>query len=306
MKPIFRSGSWSLHKSAIRRSIPLMFAFNHTNYSRWTPLYLEDCLKLETDFPAIYQSFEKGGFVVQRSIRKNSSIPMDQALEVAYNKLAKSSGGIIGITRRKAAVAQWNLIHQEKAAYKEYLELKSRPDSDYSQFSLHREFTKAAASSALDKRERVINQLKRFGNLFSQVNDGKPILNMATGQNHELLFKSKLNCLKVGETMYLSFKEERFDNKTLSIFDKLSRTTNITAADEEKNRQKLNMNVAKECQSVQQYISYAELRGFDLRELFKYELSSVPLFLFKNDGSFQKNDQKSQLVNEIFKLFQGN
>ena len=171
---------------------------------------------------------------------------------------------------------------------------------------MHREFTKAAASSALDKRERVINQLKRFGNLFSQVNDGKPILNMATGQNHELLFKSKLNCLKVGETMYLSFKEERFDNKTLSIFDKLSRTTNITAADEEKNRQKLNMNVAKECQSVQQYISYAELRGFDLRELFKYELSSVPLFLFKNDGSFQKNDQKSQLVNEIFKLFQGN
>ena len=76
-------------------------------------------MKLETDFPAIYQSFEKGGFVVQRSIRKNSSIPMDQALEVAYNKLAKSSGGIIGITRRKAAVAQWNLIHQEKAAYKE-------------------------------------------------------------------------------------------------------------------------------------------------------------------------------------------
>ena len=33
---------------------------------------------------------------------------MDQALEQAYN------GGVIGYTRKKEAVAQWNLLHHEK------------------------------------------------------------------------------------------------------------------------------------------------------------------------------------------------
>lgn len=202
-----------------------MFAFNHTNYSRWTPLYFEDCQTLEADFPAIYQSFQTGGFVVQRSNRNNSSVPMDQALEIAYNKFAKCSRGVIGFERRKAAVAQWNLIHQEKGEYKKTLEFKSGFEDDHSQFSLHHEFTQTASTKALDKRKRVLHQLKKFGNVFSETNDDKPILNLATGQNNGLLYKSKLNCVHVGEMMYDKFKDDRFNNKTLSIFDKLSRIT---------------------------------------------------------------------------------
>jgi len=95
-----------------------MFAFNHTNYSRWVPVYLEDCLQLEARFPVLYESFQNGGFVVQLTTTKNSFIPMDQALEVSYNKVAKSSGGIVGFTRKKEAVAQWNLIHHQKECYR--------------------------------------------------------------------------------------------------------------------------------------------------------------------------------------------
>ena len=62
-----------------------------------------------------------GSFVVQRSQSKNSSIPMDQALEQAYNKAAKSAGGVIGYTRKKEAVAQWNLLHHEKEGYRNFL-----------------------------------------------------------------------------------------------------------------------------------------------------------------------------------------
>ena len=40
---------------------------------------------------------------------------MDQALEKACNKPAKGQGGIIGFTRRKEAVAQFNLIRHENA-----------------------------------------------------------------------------------------------------------------------------------------------------------------------------------------------
>ena len=42
---------------------------------------------------------------------------MDQALEKEYNKPAKGQGGIIGISRRKEAVAQWNIIKHEKSKF---------------------------------------------------------------------------------------------------------------------------------------------------------------------------------------------
>ena len=126
-----------------------------------------------------------------------------KALDVTYNRLAKRAGGNIGIMRKKAAVARWNLIHQETltAAYKKCLQWKPGSENVEGQFSTHHEFTKAAASRGFDKRDRVVSQLKKFGNLFRQANDGKLKLNVTTEQNHELLFQSKLNCLEVGEIM---------------------------------------------------------------------------------------------------------
>ena len=99
-----REGYWPLYLSSVRSAIPLFFAFNHTNYSRWTPLFFEDCLNLEERFPLIYQEFMAGNFVDRLTQRKTTAIPMDQALEKEYNKVAKGGGGIIGITRRKEAV----------------------------------------------------------------------------------------------------------------------------------------------------------------------------------------------------------
>ena len=101
-----RSGKWELHVSAFRRALNLFFAFNRINYARWGSIYYEDCLLLPTQLPAVYEDFMKGNFNVTHGSRHFSSVAMDQALEQMYNKPAKSHGGIIGITRRKKAVAQ--------------------------------------------------------------------------------------------------------------------------------------------------------------------------------------------------------
>ena len=77
----FREGEWSLHLSAIRRAIPLFFSFDRTNYCRWTPLYFDDCIKLENTFPALYENFMSGNFNVRHTQRKCSAVPMDQRLE---------------------------------------------------------------------------------------------------------------------------------------------------------------------------------------------------------------------------------
>ena len=89
----YRNAGWLLHLSAVERAIKLLFAFDRTNCSRWTPLYLQDCLKLEQWFPLIYEEFmEEGSFVVRHTHRKCSAVPMGQALEKEHNKAAKGKG----------------------------------------------------------------------------------------------------------------------------------------------------------------------------------------------------------------------
>ena len=76
-----REGNWQLHLSAIQRALPLVFAFDRTNYKRWLPLYFEDCLSLPIKYRLIYESLLDGEFVIKLSKRSASAVPMDQALE---------------------------------------------------------------------------------------------------------------------------------------------------------------------------------------------------------------------------------
>ena len=104
----FRDADWYLHLSSVSCAIDLSFSFDHIIYKRWLPIHYEDCLALSKRFPKIYQSFLIGDFVVRHSSRKGNAVPMDQVLEKAYNKPAKSSAGIIGFTQRKEVVCKWN------------------------------------------------------------------------------------------------------------------------------------------------------------------------------------------------------
>ena len=60
---------------------------------------------------------EKGSFVVRHTNRKCSAVPMDQALEKEYNKVAKWNGWVIGFSKQKGTVAKWNLTKCEKLQY---------------------------------------------------------------------------------------------------------------------------------------------------------------------------------------------
>ena len=46
--------------------------------------------------------------------KRGSGVPFDQGLEQCYNWPAKVNGGIIGVTRKKEAVALWEIIKYKK------------------------------------------------------------------------------------------------------------------------------------------------------------------------------------------------
>ena len=69
----------------------------------------------------LYPSFKEGDFIVYHTTRKGCAVPMDPALENAYNKVAKGQSSIIGFSRRKQAVAKQNIIKHEKANLTSFL-----------------------------------------------------------------------------------------------------------------------------------------------------------------------------------------
>ncbi|KAI4829411.1 hypothetical protein KUCAC02_023452, partial [Chaenocephalus aceratus] len=150
-----RSGDWILYLSAMERATSLFFFFGRTNYCRWTPLFLQDCYQLKDKFPLLYDSYMHGGFVVNTT-KKGSGVPFEQALEQCYNRPAKVSGGIIGITRKKEAVALWGIIKHNKD---QYVDLLKMTDDVEGELSLHHDFNPSTATKIVGMVQDIAEYL---------------------------------------------------------------------------------------------------------------------------------------------------
>ena len=58
-----REGDWSAHLMYSSKMLPYFSITNHTNYSRWMPVYILDMLELP---PEIKSAFEKASFPLDK------------------------------------------------------------------------------------------------------------------------------------------------------------------------------------------------------------------------------------------------
>ena len=211
-----REGNWRLHFSAVRRSLPLFIAFVRTNYSCWVPLYYEECIALEKKFPRIYESFVEGGFVVWQTAKCGSAVPMDQALEKEYNKLARGQGGIIGFSHRKEAVAQWNIIKHKKARFVKHLwEVCCLTVED--EYSLRHEFSMTLTEADEECVQQIAHYIRECKNLFDTANS--KVTTLVTGKEiDEETASSLLSCIRKGEECYKEFRTTRLFNIAKKLF----------------------------------------------------------------------------------------
>ena len=181
--------------------MPLFFAFDRSNYSRWVPLYYNGCILLEETFPDLFDGFiMNGDFTFKQSKRKYSAIPVDQALEKEYNKNAKGKGGIIGFTREKE-VAKWNIIKHEKMQHFKFFNDLCNLSVD-SEYSLHHEYSPTTTAEDWVHVTDIYSYIKERMNLFSSRENGN-ILNIVTG----VLIDGKekdmlLECISDGDKAY--------------------------------------------------------------------------------------------------------
>ena len=288
-----RSGDWILYLSAVERATSLFFFFGRTNYSRWTPLFLEDCYELKDKFPLLYSSYMNGGFVVNTS-RKGSGVPFDQALEQSYNRPAKVTGGIIGITRKKDAVALWGIIKHKKDEYVHLLKMQDDVDGE---LSVHHDFNHSSAKKINGLVHEIEDYLQRVCSPFL---DLATLKNVLTGEVVSKVDVSKLLCCtKMGSSAFTEFVENRLQDKTVSIHSTISKIKYSSL--QVSSHLVSKVDIKDETVKALMFIEYGRHHGFLAEELLVHEITSSAFFLVDKDGCVKKS-VKSQLGTELLKL----
>ena len=141
-----REGLWELHIDAMHRALPEFAAWDSYNYLRNASLYLEDCKRLPETSPTIYSHFIKGSFSIKDKPGKFVAVPGDQKLEQTINRSSKCSDGIIGHSKQKEFIAQWDLIYHEMSGvnnfYREYTCIDENTSESYMHHQSSKFYTK--------------------------------------------------------------------------------------------------------------------------------------------------------------------
>ena len=94
---------FQLHLASLYSLCPILFAYDHTNYARYLPVYLMTMMNLNVTHPGAENLLRNNGFSVRRSSVLLSRNAVDITIEQTINRHAKSQGGIICFSRNYAA-----------------------------------------------------------------------------------------------------------------------------------------------------------------------------------------------------------
>ena len=167
---------------------------------------------LETKAPPVYDEFLKGRFTVKRSDVPFTSVATDQALEQTINRTSKSAGGIIGTTKKKEAVAAWDMTFHELLSICNFFREITYIDTD-SDFEIHHEYSNASIKNSESAVAKILCYIEdKKINLFKS--GSQPLRNIVTEQLvHSDIVPEILNIFEKGIERYEKFREERFVNR---------------------------------------------------------------------------------------------
>ena len=96
----FREANFPLFISTIEQLIPLFFALDRVNYSRWSSVFIQDLKELQKMHQPLFEHFVAGYFAVNSVGLQFSKIAYDQKHE-HNNKEVKSSSGYINLANKE-------------------------------------------------------------------------------------------------------------------------------------------------------------------------------------------------------------
>ena len=241
-------------------------------------------------------------------VSRSSSQPFNQvwtdmALEQSVNLDSKTKGGIIGITQRPGALEKWFLTAHERAATttatKDICGIRQTTGE------AHKESSKVRVKRDEDDVRKVICTLKTvMSNPFSvDATEDVPVSYYYASIMPEELSHSLLNAESLGAQEMKSFVNKRMHTNEVGFWEPLpkmkiktfavlSKKAKVKSADE-----KL-VTVSAYRNLFARLLIVSRSRDINLREVLRYELSSVPCALAHTDGSLRKTT-KSVLLSSL-------
>ena len=237
-------------------------------------------MSLEQQHPEVAREFHTGNFVVHKSRREFSAIPIDQAHE-QNNAVIKGDGGAVGLTEDPGALWRWMVAGPELsrliAGYEAMSGVKDAAIS-----SKHHEQTLSAQRSFLEKAEALHTVLKEMGNPFQEDSAGLLVLdtkNIADPALAELVGAHQHR----GQEEFQSFMEG-MGNEGESMFYKPTNKRNKVAFFRHAACSKEKV-LKDNCQWFSQLFVSCHTRQCDLQEFFKHENQPTPASL-SDSGKF--------------------
>ena len=295
-----RSGDWELYLDSLLCMLPVFFAYDRINYSRWLPVYIADMINLEDTAKEVHDEFKAGKFSVNRTGKSFAAVPTDQVLEQTLNKDSKGSGGLKGISNNEVARTKWFLSsHVRAQLYATQKELTSKSRDDTA--SKHREDNITITVKDETDIQALMSTLHKYASKMFSL-EKTALINIFTGISPPTETGAQiLAALTDGEKRLKEFIEDRLSQEK-KTFDATLSKQKVPAFDK-----KGTSSVERKIQAKGQ-IPFAKLlivgqsRNLNVKELFKHEMSNIPPALFDNKGIMRKC-KKSQLVNVLEEKF---
>lgn len=306
-----RECNWDLHLQTAAAMIPYFFACSKQNYSRWGTLYvLEMSLSLPNE---VRKLFDNGEFAIRFTSGAFRGLWSDIGVEMSAIRVAKSSSGIIGLTRRDSAITRWSLTRNLLG---QYAEVMSRRSGQFDENTLYREHEgdKPAMRTRDEAHVRKITEhvQNHMSDPYSVDTRSDILINIGSGSvATPEISKSLLEILKIGRERMFEFIETTLEKTSLqqkNFFDPIKKVQLKTFSDM---RKTISMTVGNKImkQSISAETVYqralavcATRSEVNLQKILSLPITNIPPALFKPDGSRRtgnKCDLMACLENEI-------
>lgn len=277
-----REGNWALHLELFAKMLPWFAVYDHYNYSRWGPVYLADMRALPITAPEVHREFVAGRFSIKRNKGMFNQVASDQALE-HVNRIAKVSGGIIGITHINSSRDRWCLTSSERARIcDDTLALFGLHHNDSNDDCYHRDAGMAGIRRDEDDIMKLVSEFNRF-RVFSQ--PSPELINLATNDIvPDDISNEILSAEKKGVTLVNNFVESRLLKNETDFYARIPQNKPKTIATMykvvvKKSKETVTMVKAERDIFRRLLVVKDSGRDVDLATILEHELSPVPLAL---------------------------
>lgn len=293
-----REGDWNLHLEATTEMIPHFFAMDRINYSRWLPVYIMDMQQLAEKAPNVHTEFIKGNHAISRSSQPFNQVWTDMALEQSVNRDSKAIGGIIGITQRPGALEKWFLTAHERASATSATKAMLYRENGSTTSVKHKESSKPRVRRDEEDIQKLMTTITTaMSDPFQAHKEIIPVSNLATGvvlpaESSGQLLKAK----ELGEEKMRVFVNKRIHTNEVGFWEPLPKMNIKTFASlskkaKAKSTDEKLVTVSADRNLFGRLLIVSRARDVNLREVLKYELSSVPCSLAYTDGSLRKTNK---------------